>query len=971
MVESGDQKRAPTSDEVVAASLARASLPGPPACEEIALSLGGLAVVDLETTGLDPTTARVVEIGAVILRPGEPARAFHRFVDPREPLPAFASRLTGLVDRDLAGAPSWEAASRDLAREISGLPVVAHNAGFERGFLGGLLPAATPFLDSLELACVLHPEFASHSLEALARRFFGRVERHRALDDAIDTLALLAQLRDEVVRGEHEELVLGGGLDPAWAWTPWLRRAFSGSTGFRLRPQGMRRGAPLGEAPARLPAGRSAVPAQWLTRDFVRELLRDEPRWQRVFPGYRLREGQVDLACAMLDAFASDRAFAAEAGTGIGKTLAYGLVATLHAVHREERVIVSSANRTLQERLVEEELPRIAAVLGIAPPPSLVLRGRANYGSPRRMRGLVAEPDAFGLPLAPPSRAYVASWVARCSDRDLQGFGGWLAGRDPALRGARERVACDLDCDEDRCRSEDGGPCAYLRRVDELRHAAIVSINHALLLKWPQRYGPIERLVIDEAHELANEADRSFSEEIAARELRGWLRRLEGSAGRTGMLGALAVDEAGIEVARRASGLARESSVAIEEAGRALATVAASGEVAVPPQAAGADARWQPVADGLARVARGAVALGDSIEELLGTYRRCRGGDADDTLATEAAFLATSIAGAGRGLVADVIEQSRPETVYAVRAFRRGEGHEWWLRATPLETAPLVHAKLLDPAHTVVAVSATLGVGDDPGPSLEKIGWHGLERARRLPAMVVPSPFDFRRRSVLAMVRGDGWRRAGFAQRCARAIADVAALLGGRTLALFTSRQRLQETSARLEPLLSGLGITVLVHDRPGGAARLVDQFAADPRAVLLGTRSLWQGVDVPGDALSCVVIDKLPFPRPGDPLVVGRSARLRESGSDPFRVLSLEPAVIGFKQMFGRLIRGESDRGFVVVLGADPAKGYVDDFVRSLPGPPRFVVGEWTEILAEMRDFFPRGGESRGEGAPGDGVRG
>ncbi|MFM7142160.1 MAG: helicase C-terminal domain-containing protein, partial [Alphaproteobacteria bacterium] len=885
-----------------------------------------------------------------------------RFVDPRSPLPTFASRLTGIVDRDLVGAPSWETASRDLAREISGLPVVAHNAGFERGFLGGLLPAGTPFLDSLELVCVLHPELPSHSMEALATRFFGRTERHRALDDAIDTLALLDLLREEVARGEHEDLVLGPGLDPQWAWSTWLRSTFAAGSGFRLRAQGGGGGRPLGESPRRSPGTRREVPAEWLTRDFVRGLLCDEARWQRVFPAYRVREGQVDLACAMLDAFASDRAFAAEAGTGIGKTLAYGLVATLHALHHGERVVVSSANRTLQERIVDEELPRIAAVLGIEAPAALVLRGRANYGSPRRMRSLVADPRAFGLALAPASRAYVASWGARCAGRDLQGFGGWLGSRDLALRAARDRVACDVDCDEDRCRADEAGPCAYLRRVDELRHASIVSINHALLLKWPQRYGPIERLVIDEAHELANEADRSFSEEIAARELRGWLRRLEGAGGRTGMIEALAIDEAGIDAARRAAGLAAENALAIEEAGGALAAVAASGEVAVPPGAVALDARWQSAADGLARLSRGAVALGDTLEELLLAYRRCRGGDADDTLATEAAFLATSIAAAGRGLVADVFEQSRPETVYAVRAHRRGEGHDWWLRATPLETAPLLHAKLLDPAHTVVAVSATLGVGEDPGPSLQKMGWHDLERVRRLPPMVVPSPFDFRRRSVLAMVRGDGWRRAGFSQRCARAIADVAGLLGGRTLGLFTSRQRLLETAEKLEPLLASHGLALLVHDRPGGAARLVERFAADPRSVLLGTRSLWQGVDVPGDALSCVVIDKLPFPRPEDPLLVGRSARLRENGGDPFRVLSLEPAVIGFKQMFGRLIRGESDRGFVVVLGADPSRGYIDDFVRSLPGPPRFVVGDWSEILADMRAFFPPG--SLGDGS-------
>ena len=945
---------AAASREVLAASLARATLPDAAACAALTDALGPFAVVDLETTGLDPARARVIEVGAVIVRPGSPAGLFHRFVDPREPLPAFASRLTGLRDRDLVGAPTWDRASRELAREIGGMAVVAHNAGFERGFLGGILPSGTPFLDSLELACVLRPELPSHSLESLARGFFGRVERHRALDDAIDTLALLDLFQREVSLGQHESLVRVSGRDPDWTWAAWLRRAArSGEGDFRLRAQGPSRGT---NGPVRgraMTAATETVPAAWLTRDFVRTLLEDEARWRRVFPGYRVRDGQIDLACAILEAFGSDRAFAAEAGTGIGKTLAYGLIALLHALHRGERVVVSSANRTLQERLVEEELPRIAAVLGVAPPPALVLRGRANYGSPRRMRNLVAEPDAFGLPLAPASRAYVASFLERCADRDLQGFGGWLGSRDPALRAARERIACDLDCDEDRCRAGEDGPCAYLQRVDELRTAAIVSINHALLLKWPQRYGPIDRLVIDEAHELANEADRSFSEEVAARDFRGWLRRLEGSAGRVGMIAALAIDEGGIETARRAAGLAGESSVAIEEAGRALSLVAASGEIAVPPNAAVADERWGPAGEALGRLARSAGQLGDAVEELLVLYRRCRGGDADDTLASEAAVLAPSVGAAARGLLGDVFEQSRPDTVYSVRAHRRGDGHEWWLRATPLETAALVHAKLLDPAQTVVAVSATLGVGGDPGPSLQKIGWHGLERVRRLPSLVVPSPFDFRERAVLAMVRGDGWRRAGFAQRCAHATADVARLLGGRTLALFTSRQRLSETAARLAPMLAADGMATLVHDRPGGAARLVEQFAADPRAVLLGTRSLWQGVDIPGEALSCVIIDKLPFPRPEDPLLVGRSTRLRESGGDPFRSLALEPAVIGFKQMFGRLIRSEQDRGFVVVLGADPAKGYIEDFVGSLPGPPRFLAADWPEILEEMRSFF------------------
>src|SRR5262249_55536964 len=162
---------------------------------------------------------------------------------------------------------------------------------------------------------------------------------------------------------------------PAWSWRPFVERG-GGAVSSPLHL--------VGEAvPERsaVPAERRrpsapAVPAVWLEPDFVRSLLADEERWQAAFPGYRARVRQIDLACAMLEAFRSERAFAAEAGTGIGKTLAYGLVSLLHVLHTGERVVISSANRTLQERVVREELPRIAAVLGVAPPAAIVLKGR-------------------------------------------------------------------------------------------------------------------------------------------------------------------------------------------------------------------------------------------------------------------------------------------------------------------------------------------------------------------------------------------------------------------------------------------------------------------------------------------------------------------------------------------------------------------------------------------------------------------
>jgi ATP-dependent DNA helicase DinG len=365
--------------------------------------------------------------------------------------------------------------------------------------------------------------------------------------------------------------------------------------------------------------------------------------------------------------------------------------------------------------------------------------------------------------------------------------------------------------------------------------------------------------------------------------------------------------------------------------------------------------QWSASALSTCDLAESLVGIGEEIERLVGGYRAAHEADrgGDDAVSARAATLAASLASVGRGLIADLFEQTREGTVYSAQSRLARDLCDWTVRATPLKVAELIHAKLLEPARSLVAVSATLGVGGNPRPSLEKLGWHLLPEERRLPELVIPSPFDYPSHSVLAFARAGTYRSRGFADDCAQAIASIARLLGGRTLVLFTSRNRLLDVAERLELLLDGEGIALLVQRRAGGAARLVEQFATSRRAVLLGTRSMWQGIDVPGEALSCVVIDKLPFPPPTDPLQQGRGRLIREAGGDEFRALSLEPAVVSFKQMFGRLIRTENDRGFVVVLGADPSRAYIQDFVGSLPGPPRVLAAPMPDILAAMRSFF------------------
>jgi ATP-dependent DNA helicase DinG len=935
----------------LAGALARAPLPDAESLRALTAALGPITVLDLETTGLELSGSRVIEIGAVRLEADGPPAFLHALVDPETPLPKAISHLTGLTDSDLAGRPRWREIQADVARFVAGTAIVAHNAAFERAFLTGIVAPETVFLDTLELACILRPELDSHSLANLAASFLERIERHRALDDALDTVAVLTILHGGALRGEHgplRSILARPGARP-WSWTPLLP-ATSARPGPGLDADRVSRSAERTRPPERAPGidGIDASP------EAVTALLQDEDRWRRVAPGYFARPEQIELARSVAAAFGRGRVLAAEAGTGVGKTLAYCLVAVLHALRTGERVIISSANRTLQERVVREELPRVCGALGIALPPALVMKGRVNYGNPRRARLLSERPEELGLAdLSTSARLYTASFFARCPAQDLQTFGGWMLHNDPGIREIRDRIACQLDCEERLCRTARDGPCSYLRHVDALGHAAIVSINHSLLLRWPARYGPIDHLIIDEAHELAAEADRAFSEEVRAVELKALLGRLS-ERRRAGLLAAAGLQVGNPQAAGRIAQYARRAEDEIEEVGRSLREAGGEQPASLPRADGPArGAAWLRAAERVAGLAAGLVEIAEGLDDLVAANRGDSGGE-QDGLQAELGTIALALSGQGRGLLADAFVQSREDTVYAARAWlRRDQTHDWWLRATPLETADRVHARLLDPARTVVAVSATLGVGGDPRPTLEKIGWEILTPDRKLPTRVIASPFDFARNSVLAFVQEGTYRDDGFNDRCARSVAEVARLLGGRTMALFTNAHRLEIVASRAAGMLAAVGISTLVQRRGTPAARLVGDFVADPRSVLFGTRSLWQGIDIPGEALSCVVIDKLPFPPPDDPLTRGRAQRIRAAGGDDFRALALEPAVVAFKQMFGRLIRTENDRGFVVVLGADPRKSYIADFIASLPGPPRLLAGSLADVLAEMRSFF------------------
>ena len=383
-------------------ALARAPLPPRDELRRLGESLGPFVVLDLETTGLDPVSAEVIEVGALrVGRDGE-VGLFHSLVRPSK----HASPDDRAADRASRCGPGGRprlAGGRARAGHLHG---GRHRRCAQRGVRAGVRgfrssqAARVPRHPGARLRPAARMEVAlsggSGTSDVRPSRVpscAGRLARHARCACGVG---------EEIHRGDHDALAatirqLGAG----WSWEPLFEGRGASGASARGRGGGVRVEAPE----------RPAIPPEWLSEDFVRDLLLDEPRWQAHVPSYRAREGQIELALGILRAFREDRIVAAEAGTGIGKTLAYTLVSLLHALVHGERVIVSSANRTLQERVVLEEVPRVAAVLGIGPPGAVILKGRANYGSAWRARELARAPAELGFAgLRPASRIYLETF---------------------------------------------------------------------------------------------------------------------------------------------------------------------------------------------------------------------------------------------------------------------------------------------------------------------------------------------------------------------------------------------------------------------------------------------------------------------------------------------------------------------------------------------------------------------------------
>jgi ATP-dependent DNA helicase DinG len=930
------------------------------------------AVLDFETTGMSPEQDEIIQAGlAIIDEAGVVCSTFSSFVRPDHPIPPEITKITGIRQEDVKDAPLLDEVVARMVPHLQDAILVGHNVEFDARFLQtalercGYLPFAGRMIDTFALAKIVYPMMTSYQLTSLTHALDIAHERpHQADSDALATAQLflkaLHKLRCLPLLTLQRLAMLfdAQANDLGWLIASVLQEReatpvdqASEAQIHHYRQFAMRAGDWSDDNEDEHEADvqdRIRTLSALSFDEFVGDV-RD--RLKQLLPGYETRDGQEMMFSEVLEALEQESHLMVEAGTGTGKTLGYLLPSLYYGLKESKKIVVATHTIQLQEQLRQRDLPLLQEVLPV-PFRAAVFKGRANYLCLRKFENRLQMPGyALGFEEAI-NRGAMIVWLSETEHGE---------GEELNLTRTRdewEAVASDASsCLNRAC------PwfykCFYHRARNEAGKADLIITNHALVftdMQAEHRLLPAyDRLIIDEAHHLEETASQHLGRKIGYHSLQVPIQRLWKDA-RNGLLPQLIhqLESSGDDLAQAWVEKVHELPARLHDIRETwerwmdgLYGLAAS--EAAADETGGLTLRLKPeqlpTAWETIRVdAENAIMrMSDFIrpmEKLIAEIKD----QADDYallgLLTDMSGAVKDIASVRSDLVRFVALQE-PDYVYWVEAHIQSRARSVWMNAIPSNVSQLLKEGLFDRKASVVMTSATLTVDKSFQYVKEQLGLVQSEQEGRLRTAALPSPFRYREQALVLIPRDFPAIRgkendAQFVRALTESLSETAQTIGGRMLVLFTSHRMLKTVYAPLKEILEPFGIQVLGQGIDGASrSRLTKWFREQPASVLLGTSSFWEGVDLPGDSLTCLAIVRLPFQPPNHPVMEAKSERLEAEKQNPFMKLSLPQAVIRFKQGFGRLIRTTSDRGIVLIYDTRVIDTrYGKYFLYSLPGP-------------------------------------
>jgi ATP-dependent DNA helicase DinG len=934
-------------------------------------------VLDTETTGFSPERDALIEIAAAITRGTEIIARFSTFVDPGREIPPGITELTGITDEDVRGVPDARQAVAELDAFVGDRVMVAHNASFDRSFIASNMTSESTlgdkdrWIDSLELSRIVLPRLREHKLQTLSDVFGAPSSTHRAIDD-VEALCgiwrvLLVGISD-LPRGLPLTLA---ELFPQTLWP--LRRVFSqvagslggpSTTGAAGATGGAGADARFSLAEARAQRENAQPPRHKVdAEELDGGILEIEPiertELEQAFSAqgllfgmyeeYEPRAEQLLMATETARALNSVTHRVIEAGTGVGKSMAYLLPFILFAQRNQVTCGVATKTNALLDQLMYHELPRLDAALpeGVS---YVALKGYDHYPCLRKLMNLTREDRLFENTSAPATVAMLLSFVCQSARGDL----------DPLVLHWRELPRYEVcasadDCLRRRCRFY--RHCLLHGARNRAKSADIVLTNHALLFCDMGTDGgilpPIRQWVIDEAHGMESEARHQLSFALEPRLLRQTLAGLSNSTGTLSMMQRRATPLEG------ASPLLGKLALTQDEA-RAVSAITESfaSQLKELCEIAEQSSYHQVELWIDAQVREGGpwgalVSIGSSLTARLEKlWQSCRDIMSYSDQFAELLELQGDLAGfigELEGTLASlrlILDGDNRDYVYYAELDRRADNFRDRLIAARIDIGDVLLERFYPEMMSVVFTSATLAAGEDFGYFARSSGLDRLA-PELWSAVQFASSYDFDTNMAVYLPTDMPEPNArGYRDNLERLIFEVHAALGGSTLTLFTNRRDMEDMCERLKGLLAAEGITLRCQTRGFSAKRLRDEFLENEALSLFALRSFWEGFDAPGDTLRCVIIPKLPFGKPNDPLMLERT--LREKNA--WKAYALPEAVIDLKQAAGRLIRSSTDSGSLILADSRLlSKWYGRAFLTALPSQQRHTL-DTQGIAAALR---------------------
>jgi predicted DnaQ family exonuclease/DinG family helicase len=925
------------------------------------LKLDDFVVFDLETTGTDCYLDRIIEIAAVRYTDGQITAKFSHLIDPGKSISEDISILTGIKNADLKGKPEIEDVLPDFVDFVGTSPLVGHNIAFDMGFLSTNLQSlekivilgSQAFYDTLILSQIFFPvEVPNHKLSSLNEYFgFNSDDLHRAYNDSEAAGFLFLRIIEKAlncsettvrklisVSGKSENIYIKEFFLKLANY--FLKTSFGRKIKDKEKPYHIYniidRATDPSHSDLHSMSGQSAAD----------EMFRHGGIFSQKIVNYEYREEQHVMASKCSDALRSDKILVCEAGTGVGKSYAYLVPSVISSLLNEERVVVSTNTKNLQEQIFFKDIPVIHDIFG-SNFKAVLLKGRNNYLCRLRYDRIIERPDEYLTGDEYDRFMPLIVWAEKTNTGDIEENTGFKIGSNRFLW---QKTGSDKGfCPGKKCPRY--GSC-YLQNIR--RHATktdLVIINHSLLFSDMASdnavLGEYSRLIIDEAHNVESSATKYLGFEFNNYIMKNLMQRINNN-NKQGIY--IRIDRGSswfktdkAVIAGLNEELMEKSKSAADQTKKlfdlAMDAILSRPDTSAPP----VRKRYKDIKEVFAHNEHN-ILLRSLYEDLILILKRL-----DSIFNTEAEknhdFDDLS------GEIKSVLDQTgelyeafqfflnsdRENYVFWYDVTGSGGKENLYLYAAPLDVSSILSEKLYANMKSIIFTSATMTIESRFKYMAKKLGLDGYGDDR-LETLLLGTPFDLK--SQLRIIAPSFVASPKTQVVYERDIADIIKFLGSDhdngTLVLFTNYQQMTNVFYSVKNTFLKKDRLIAVQGRETNRTSLIKQFKAVRNSFLFGTDSFWEGIDVPGEALHTLILAKLPFAVPTDPVVQARIEELEKAGADSFMSYSVPETILKFRQGIGRLIRHRDDSGIIIILDSRTVNTrWGRAFLNSLPVEP------------------------------------